>query len=161
MSVHLQLYSSLLPILLSGSCSVWTLINRVSFFFCLPGEFNRVVLCLVTQSCLTLCNSTDCGLRNTAVHGDSLGKYWSVLPCPSPGNLPNPGIKLRYPALQEDSLQSEPLGKPLNTGMGSLSLLQVILLTQESNWGLCIAGDSLPAELPGKPVNYMHIPSTS
>ena len=40
------------------------------------------------------------------------------------------------PALQVDSLPSEPLGKPKNTGMVSLSLLQWIFLTQESNWGL-------------------------
>ena len=47
----------------------------------------------------------------------------------------NPGIKLRPPALQADSLPAEPQGKPKNTGMGSLSLLQWIFLTQESNWG--------------------------
>ena len=32
-------------------------------------------------------------------------KYWSGWPFPSPGGLPNPGIKLRSPALQADSLQ--------------------------------------------------------
>ena len=53
-----------------------------------------------------------------------------------PGDLPNPGIKPRSPTLQADSLLSEPSGKPKNTGVGSLSLLQGILLTQESNWGL-------------------------
>ena len=39
-------------------------------------------------------------------------EYWSVLPFPPPGNLPNPGIKARTPALQADSLPSEPPGKP-------------------------------------------------
>ena len=39
--------------------------------------------------------------------------YWSGLPFPSPGDLPNPGIKPRSPALQADALPSEPLGKPL------------------------------------------------
>ena len=34
-------------------------------------------------------------------------EYWSGLPCPSPGYLSNPGIKLRSPALQADSLPSE------------------------------------------------------
>ena len=33
--------------------------------------------------------------------------YWSGLPFPSPGNLPNPGIKPRSPALQADSLPTE------------------------------------------------------
>ena len=35
-------------------------------------------------------------------------EYWSGLPFPSPGDLPHPGIKLRSPALQGDSLPSEP-----------------------------------------------------
>ena len=55
---------------------------------------------------------------------------------PSPGHLPNPGIKLRSPAWQADSLLAEPPWKPKNTGVGSLSLLQRIFLTQELNWGL-------------------------
>ena len=38
--------------------------------------------------------------------------------------------------MQADSLPSEPLGKPKNTEVGSLSLLQGIFPTQESNWGL-------------------------
>ena len=38
-------------------------------------------------------------------------EYYSGLPCPPPGNLPNRGIESRYPALQVDSLLSEPLGK--------------------------------------------------
>ena len=38
---------------------------------------------------------------------------WSGLPFPSPGDLPNPGIKLRSPTLPADSLLSEPPGKPL------------------------------------------------
>ena len=37
--------------------------------------------------------------------------YWSGLPFPSPGDLPNPGIKPRSPALQADALPSEPPGK--------------------------------------------------
>ena len=39
-------------------------------------------------------------------------EYWSGLPFPSPGDLPNPGIETRSPALQADSLPSEPPGKP-------------------------------------------------
>ena len=39
-------------------------------------------------------------------------EYWSGLPFPSPGDLPNPGIKHRSPALQADSLPSELPGKP-------------------------------------------------
>ena len=52
------------------------------------------------------------------------------------GDLPNPGIKPRSPTLQADSLPAELPGKPKNTGVGSLSLLQRIFLTQELNQGL-------------------------
>ena len=41
-------------------------------------------------------------------------QYWSVLPFPSPGDLPNLGIKPWSPALQADSLPTEPLGKGLS-----------------------------------------------
>jgi len=41
-------------------------------------------------------------------------EYWSGLPFPSPGDLPDPGIKPGSPALQADSLPSEPPGKPSN-----------------------------------------------
>ena len=70
------------------------------------------VLCLVAQSCPTLCNSTDCGLPGSSVHGSSRQEYYSGLPCPSPGDLPNPGMEPRYPALQADSLPAEPPEKP-------------------------------------------------
>ena len=56
-------------------------------------------------------------------------EYRSGWPFPSPGNLPNPGIEPRSPALRVDSLAAEPQGKPKNTGVGSLSLLQKIFLT--------------------------------
>ena len=68
--------------------------------------------------------------------GFSRQEYWSGLPCPLPGYLPNPGIKPRSPSLRADSLSAEPPGKPRNTGVGGISLLQGIFLTQESNWGL-------------------------
>ena len=55
-------------------------------------------------------------------------EYW-----PSPGELPNPGIEPRYPSLQADSSPAESPGKPKNTGVSSLSLLQQIFLIQESN----------------------------
>ena len=55
---------------------------------------------------------------------------------PSPGDLPNPGIKPRSPALKVDSLPAESQGMSRNTGMDSLSLIQGIFLTQESNRGL-------------------------
>ena len=44
--------------------------------------------------------------------GFSRQEYWSGLPFPSPGEIPNPGIEPRSPALQADALTSEPPGKP-------------------------------------------------
>ena len=41
-------------------------------------------------------------------------EYWSGLPFPSPGNLPNSGIKPGSPTFQADSLPSKPPGKPPN-----------------------------------------------
>ena len=43
--------------------------------------------------------------------GFSRQEYWSGLPCPHPGDLPNPGIEPRSPALWEDSLPSEQPGQ--------------------------------------------------
>ena len=45
--------------------------------------------------------------------GFSRQEYWSGLPFPSPGDLPDPGIELRSPALQADALTSEPPGAKL------------------------------------------------
>ena len=44
--------------------------------------------------------------------GFSRQEFWSGLPFPSLGDLPDPGIELQSPALQADSLPSEPPGKP-------------------------------------------------
>ena len=54
-------------------------------------------------------------------------------------------VKPGSPALQADSLPAEPQGKPKNTGVGSLSLLQWICQTQESSWG-CLQGFPPPPD---------------
>ena len=66
------------------------------------------VYVLVAQLCLTLCDHMDCSLPGSL----SRQEYWSGLPSPSPGDLPNPGIKSQSPAMQADSLPSELPGKP-------------------------------------------------
>ena len=58
------------------------------------------------HSCLTLCNPMD-----HIVHGILQARIWSGYPFPSPGDLPNPGIKPRSPSLQVDSLPAESQGK--------------------------------------------------
>ena len=96
-----------------------------------------VQLSSVAQSCPILCNPMDDSLPGSSVHGDSARKN-TGMGCHAhlQGTLPNPGTELRSPSLQEDSLPSELPGKPKNTGVGSLSLLQCIFLTQELNQNL-------------------------
>ena len=68
---------------------------------------------LVSQSYLTLCEPVDYSLLGTSLPmGFSRQEYWSGLPFPSPGALADAGIESRSPALQADSLPSEPPGKP-------------------------------------------------
>ena len=50
-------------------------------------------------------------------------EYWSGLPCPPPGDLPHLGIKLRSPALQVNSLLSEPPGRPIHLKYSVFSLI--------------------------------------
>ena len=97
-----------------------------------------------SAKCPTLCNLMDCSPPGSSVHGDSPGKITGV-GCHAllQGNLPNPGIEPRSPALQADSLPSEAPRKPKNTGVGSLCLLQGIFPTQESNPGLLHCGQIL------------------
>ena len=52
--------------------------------------------------------------------GFSREEYWSGFPFPSPGDLPNPGIEPRSPALQADALLSEPQGSPIYLYIKSL-----------------------------------------
>ena len=66
------------------------------------------VCLLVAQSCPTLCNPMD----YTPSVEFSRQEYWSGLPFPPLGDLPDPGIEPRSPPLQADSLPSEPPGKP-------------------------------------------------
>jgi len=66
----------------------------------------------VAQSCPTVCDPMDCSLPGFSVHGIFQAEYWSGVPFPSPGDLPDPGIEPRSPVLWADALPSEPPGKP-------------------------------------------------
>ena len=61
----------------------------------------------VAQLCLTLCNPVD---QASPSLGFSRQEYWSGLPFPSPGDLPDPGIKPGSPTLEADAFTSEPPG---------------------------------------------------
>ena len=110
----------------------------------LPG-FHPSVMCVhghdpatqseseVTQSCPTLCDPMSMGF--------SRQEYWRGLPFPFPEDLPNTGIKLTSPALQADSLLSEPPGAP-----SPQISLQALILSWNSS--LLSASLTLPFYLP-------------
>ena len=85
----------------------------------LPNRYNRYnpksVISMLWFSCSVV---SDSETPWTAAHQAPLSmefsrqEYWSGLPFPFPGDLPNQGIEPRSPALQEDSLPSEPAGNP-------------------------------------------------
>ena len=81
-----------------------------------------VCVCLVAQLCLTLWDPIGRTVALQAPLSIGEGKkensfsrkeYWSGLPCPPLGDLPNPGVEPRSPVLQVVSLPSEPPGKPI------------------------------------------------
>ncbi len=77
-----------------------------------------------SQSCLTLCDPMDCSPPGSSVHGIHQARIlkWVAISYSRVSSLP--GIESRSPRLQADSLPSEPPGKPRNTRVGSLALLQ-------------------------------------
>ena len=77
----------------------------------------------VAQSCPTLCDPMDCSLPGSSVHGIFQQGCWSGLPFPSPGDLPDPGIEPRPPALQADALPFELPGKPFQGKQGANELM--------------------------------------
>ena len=81
--------------------------------------------------------------------GFSRQEYWSGLPCPPPGDLPNRGIEPRFLALWADYSLSEPPGKSKKTGMSSPGDLPDPGIEPVPP---ALQVDSLPAELPGKPI---------
>ena len=85
----------------------WTKTTRCIWSSCLLK-----VKVSLAKLCPTLCNPMDCSLPALLSMGFPRQEYWSGLPCPSPGYLPDPAIKPGSPALQADSLPSEPPGKP-------------------------------------------------
>ena len=70
------------------------------------------LLCM-RASCFSLCNPMDCSPPDSSVHGILQARIleWVTIPISRGGDLPDPGIEPRSPALQADSLPSEPPGK--------------------------------------------------
>jgi len=77
------------------------------------------------QSCPTLCDPINGSPPGSPSLGFARQEYQSGLPCPSPGYLPDPGIKPGSPALQADSLPSNPPAKPKHYRWALIFLLGV------------------------------------
>ena len=95
--------------------AVWFLFNAVwvSSISDLPLGSLFFHMCMsVAQSCLTLCDPTDCTDQALRSMGFSRQEHWTGLPCPSPEDLPDVEIEPRCPALQAASLPSELQGSP-------------------------------------------------
>ena len=81
----------------------------------------------IAQSCPTLCDPMTVAHQAPLPMGFSRQGYWSGLPCPSPGDLPDPGVAPGSPAWQADSLPSEP---PVKEGFALLAKVA----TLEQSW---------------------------
>ena len=92
----------------------------------------RKVKVLVTQLCLTLCDSMGCSTpicQAPLSMEFSRQEYWSGLSFLSPGDLPDPGIEPESSVLQVDSLPSEPLGKRRRLLISRLQSPSTVILT--------------------------------
>ena len=109
---------------------------------------------LVTQSCLTLCDPMDCSSPGSSVRGISQAKILESVAFPSPGDLPNPGIKQGSSALQADSLWSEPPGKPLHVAAAAAAAAKSL----QSCPTLCDPIDGSPTGSPVPGILQARIP---
>ena len=78
----------------------------------LPAECQRACVLIRFRPVLChLCDPTDVARQAPLSMGFSRPEYWSGLLCPSPADLPDPGIEPRFPTLQADSVLFEPPGQ--------------------------------------------------
>ena len=75
------------------------------------SSFLLLLMC-VSRSVVTNCDPRDCSHQAPLFMGFSRQEYWSGLPFPSPGDLPDLGMELESPAMQADSLPSDSPEKP-------------------------------------------------
>ena len=95
------------------------LLSFTAKHFALYGHtFISITVLSHPQACPTLCDPMDCSPPGSSVHGISRQEDWCGLSFPSPWDLPDPGIEPGSPALQADSLLSEPPGKPFSPSVG-------------------------------------------
>ena len=110
----------------------------------------------VKSSCPTLWDPMDCSLPGSSVHWIIQARKLEWLPCPPPGDLPNPGIEPGSPTLQADSLPSELPGKPRVI----LKHLALCPTWRKCSWNVSMCpGCFKSSELLGKPswVTWVHV----
>ena len=90
--------------------------------------------------CPALCNPMDCSPPGSFVHGIFQARILEWVAFPSPGDLPDPGIKLGSPALQADSLPSESWEKPLNDVTSNLFTHSSVLARDGGAWWAAVYG---------------------
>ena len=115
-----------------NSCSVSI---NCSVFFCSVSLHKIIANCIVkikvTESCPTLCHPLDytiCGILWARI------LEWVAFPSSRASSQPR--VQIQVSCIAGGFFTAEPQGKPKNTGVGSLSLLQRIFLTHKLNWVL-------------------------
>ena len=123
-------------------CSA-TSLSPKSYFCLLWMRLHKVKVKVKSLSCVRLfATSWTVAYQAPPFMGSSRQEYWSGLPFPSSGDLPNPGIEPGSPAFQADALSSEPPGKPY--GCGSIMLSKRILILARKflwvliNYSICL-----------------------
>ena len=96
-------------------CLVKAMVFPVVMYGCEKSEESESE---VSQSCPTLCNPWTVPHQAPPSMGFTRQECWKGVPFPSPGDLPDPGIKTGSPTFQADALTSEPPGKPLDVRIG-------------------------------------------
>ena len=93
--------------------TIWSFLKKIKLELPYVPAIPFLGMHLVVQLCWTLQPQELQPTRLLCPRGFSRQEYWSGLPCPPPGDLPNPGVEPRSPALQVNSLPSETPGKPI------------------------------------------------
>ena len=94
---------------------------------------------LVAQSCLTVCDPMDCNSPGCSVNETLQARTLEWVAIPLSVDLPDPGTKPRSPALQADSLPSEPSGRWLY----NMSHLRIIAIYNMMSFQRCVFGRTL------------------
>ena len=110
----------------NSNFEVWFLLNAYCFCTIVSQTMISQIPCVCISCVQLFATPWTVAHQAPTSMGFSRQEYWSGLPFASPGDLPNPGIEPRSPALQADALTSEPPGKPIDDSS--------IMLKKEDLW---------------------------